>query len=176
MPIEEEGRLHDDVLYDNFITRVYAYSNFRREVLHEPTMKKLIDFHSGYKYLLMAYNQEQYRYLGKLLNGEKTVALAELIDIYFSAFMKTLSKPANRKNHTNALLHILGYLKKSVPSSARQNIVDVIYKYKDGLTPLATPLTLLRHYLSQYGSSYINKQRYFNPYPENIHPIRKHCR
>lgn len=176
MPIEEEGRMHDEQIFDNFIQRVYAYSNFRREVLSQPSIKELLAFHSSYKYLLMAHDQKAYRSLGLLLATSKNVPFNELIDIYFKAFMEALAKPANRSNHTNTLLHILGYLKTSVPSAARQNIVDVIYKYKKGLTPLETPMALLTHYLSQYGSSYINSQRYLNPYPENIHPIRKYCR
>jgi len=176
MPIEEEGRLNDDTLYDNFVMRVYAYNNFRCEVLHQPSLRKLIEFHTSYKYLLMAHNQRQYEHLGRLVAQHKKAPLDELISSYFKDFMQTLAKPANRRDHTNTLLHILGYLKKSVPSSARQHIVDVIYKYKDGMTPLVTPLTLLTHYLGQYGSSYINAQRYLKPYPENIHPIRKYCR
>lgn len=175
MPIEEEGRLNDDVLFDNFVLRVYAYSNFRREVLRQPGLHKLIAFHSTYKYMLMAHEQKAYKSLGKLLASPKTMPFDELLETYFNTFMLALAKPANRNNHTNTLLHILGYLKKSIPSAARQNIVEVIYKYKAGLTPLATPLTLLAHYLDQYGSSYINAQRYLNPYPESLHPIRKHC-
>ena len=176
MPIEEEGRLNDDALYDNFVMRVYAHHNFQREVLHKPSLAKLIEFHSSYKYVLMSQNQKQYKYLGRLVACHKKIALDELINSYFESFMQALAKPADRKNHANTLMHILGYLKKSVPSSARQHIVGVIDKYKQGITPLETPLTLLTHYLGQYGSSYINSQRYLMPYPESIHPIRKYCR
>ncbi len=83
-------------------------------------------------------------------------------------FMVALSTPANKNNHTNTLLHILGYLRTSVPSTARQQIAEVISKYHKGLLPLVTPLTLLKHYLDQYGSSYIRKQRYLAPYPEAL--------
>lgn len=176
MPIEEEGRLNDDTLYDNFVMRVYAYHHFRHEVLHQPSVRKLIEFHASYKYVLMAHSQTQYKHLGQLVASHKRGPLDQLINDYFKRFMQTLSKPANRRGHTNTLLHILGYLKKSLSSAARQDIVDVIYKYKDGITPLATPLTLLTHYLGQYGSNYINGQRYLQPYPENINPVGKYCR
>ena len=174
MPIEEEGRLHDSRLLENFLVRIYAYKNFRQEVLHQPSMHKLIAFHSTYKYVLMAYDQENYRALGRLLGEEKKAPLNDLIHTYFSQFMETLSKLADKKNHTNALLHILGYLKDSVPSVARQHIIDVIYQYKNGFTPLSTPLTLLKHYLDQYGSKYIRAQRYLTPYPENLNPLNKY--
>jgi len=175
MPIEEEGRLNDDVLYDNFVMRVYAYHNFRKEVVELPSILKLIKFHASYKYLLMAHNQNRAKELGRMLSGNQGLSIETLTGRYFEGFMKTLSKPANRGGHTNALLHILGYLKKSVSSASRRNIESTILKYKDGATPLTTPLTLLTHYLEQLGSAYIKRQRYLQPYPENIHPIRKYC-
>ena len=174
MPIEEEGRLHDDRLYDNFVIRIYAYNSFRKDVLKSPSLHNLIQFHSRYKYLLMAHNQVQYRQLGRLLGSPNKPPLDELLDIYFSDFMQALSKPASKKNHANTLLHILGYLKDSVPSQARQHITEVIHKYRKGILPLITPLTLLNHYLSQHGSDYIKSQHYLDPYPESINPIRKY--
>ncbi|MFT7558334.1 MAG: hypothetical protein ACI93R_000228 [Flavobacteriales bacterium] len=174
MPIEEEGRLHDPKLFDNFVVRVYAYHNFRNEVLAEPSVHKLIEFHSRHKYLVMAHNQAQYRSLGHLLAAPKKVGVQELVETYFKNFMQALSKPASKENHTNALLHILGYLKHTVPSPARQNITETIHKYRLGIIPLTTPLTLLNHYLDQYGSDYIKSQSYLAPYPESMNPIRKY--
>ncbi|MEM5536559.1 DUF523 and DUF1722 domain-containing protein [Neptuniibacter pectenicola] len=176
MPIEEEGRLNDDILYDNFVMRVYAHHNFRNEVLAQPSLASLTKFHASYKYILMAHSQQQAKRLGRIVASQKKVPLEKLINSYFAEFMCVLSKPATRKNHTNTLLHILGYLKRSVPSPARNDIAAAILKYKDGITPLATPLALLTHYLGQYASNYINTQRYLQPYPESIHPIRKYCR
>lgn len=171
VPIEEEGQLNDVDLFDNFLLRVYAHHNFRREVMDSPSVKNLIAFHSRYKYMVMAHNQKQYKALGRLLASHNKPAIEDLMTSYFQGFMQALAKPASRKNHTNTLLHILGYLKKSTPSVVRRNIVTIIYNYKEGMTPLTTPLTLLSHYLSQYGSDYIKAQRYLCPYPESIiHP------
>jgi len=171
MPIEEEGRLHDDKLFDNFVLRVYAYSNFKREVLAQPSLHHLMAFHSSYKYLLMAHNQDMCRDLGRLLGVHKSGPLEELIIGYFTGFIDALSKPASRKNHTNALFHILGYLKNNLSPMAREHIVTVIHKYNKGLTPLTTPLTLLKHHLMQHGCDYIKEQRYLEPYPEKISPM-----
>ncbi|UZE96804.1 YbgA family protein [Alkalimarinus alittae] len=168
MPIEEEGRLHDAKLYENFVLRVYAYHDFRTEILAAPSVGKLITFHSRYKYMLMAHNQSAYKQLGRLLGTAKKEQIQLLVDQYFALFMTALSEPASTKNHTNTLLHILGYLRKSIPSQARQSIADVILKYNQGVLPLITPLTLLKHYLDQYGSEYIQNQRYLAPYPESL--------
>tara|TARA_B110000503_G_scaffold109433_1_gene163746 strand:- start:1439 stop:2440 length:1002 start_codon:yes stop_codon:yes gene_type:complete len=171
MPIEEEGRLQDNKLFDNFLLRVYAYSNFRKEVLEQASLHKLIVFHSRYKYLLMAHNQDKCRALGRLLGTHKQASLETLIHSYFRCFIEALSKPASRKNHTNALFHILGYLKGNLPAVAREHIVEVIHNYNKGLIPLTTPLTLLKHHLMQHGSAYIKDQRYLEPYPEKISPM-----
>ena len=174
MPIEEEGRLQDDTLFDNFLLRVYAYSNFKKEVLERPSLHHLMVFHSSYKYLLMAHNQDKARALGRLLGTYGGGSLETLIDDYFRAFIEAISKPASRKNHTNALFHILGYLKHNLSPIAREHIVTKIHNYNKGLTPLTTPLTLLKHYLMQHGTNYIKEQRYLEPYPEKINPMAQY--
>jgi len=177
MPIEEEGRLNDDALFDNFLVRVFASYNFRHEVLQEPSLHKLITFHSTYKYVLLAHNQERYRFLGRLLALKKEVTLEELVNTYQREFMRALQKPAKRGSHTNTLLHILGYLKKWVPASVRNHIAQEIHKYNDGIIPLNTPITLLNHHLQQnHSANIINAKRYLSPYPETLNPITRHCR
>jgi uncharacterized protein YbgA (DUF1722 family)/uncharacterized protein YbbK (DUF523 family) len=168
MPVEEEGRLHDTKIFENFVLRVYAYHNFRTEVIAKPTLHSLIVFHSSYKYILMAHHQLTYKKLGRMLGEPKKIMFDDLLIEYFQLFMQALAKPASKKNHSNTMLHILGYLKTSVPSAARQHILEVIKKYNQGALPLVTPLTLLKHYLDQYGSSYIRQQRYLSPYPESL--------
>lgn len=168
LPIEEEGRLHDDKLYENFVLRVYAHHHFRHEVLESPSVHKLIQFHSSYKYVLMAHNQVLYKELGKRLACIDKNELETALKEYQEAFMEALSSSASRENHTNTLMHILGYLKKTVSAEARQDINEVILKYHRGEIPLTTPLTLLKHYIKQDGSEYIRAQRYLQPYPERL--------
>lgn len=168
MPVEEEGRLHDARLYENFILRVYAHHNFRHEVRQDLCLHKLIAFHSSYKYVLMAHNQSYYRSLGVLLADPKGKPLKQLVERYFFDFMNALAKPASAKNHTNTLFHILGYLKKIVPSATRQNIAEIILRYRREEIPLVVPLMLLKHYIEQEGTRYVRMQRYLQPYPAEL--------
>jgi uncharacterized protein YbgA (DUF1722 family)/uncharacterized protein YbbK (DUF523 family) len=168
LPIEEEGRLHDDKLYENFVLRVYAHHNFRNEVLSAPSVHKLIQFHSSYKYVLMAHNQQLYKELGQRLANIRKENLQDELADYQRSLMEALGKSASRENHTNTLMHLLGYLKKTVSSEARQDIHDVIMQYHRGEVPLNTPLTLLKHYIKQEGSDYIRAQRYLQPYPPRL--------
>lgn len=165
LPVEEEGRLNDSRLRENFILRVYAHHHFRKQVINEPSYHNLLQYHSSYKYLLLAHSQEAYRSLGRKLAESSQRALNELLEEYFTEFMAAISKPASRGGHCNVMLHILGYLKKSVPGEARQNIQDVIFRYQQQEVNLITPITLLSHYIQQYGSDYIRAQRYLEPYP-----------
>lgn len=169
LPLEEEGRLHDPGLRENFILRVYAHHHFRHEVLAEPSLHKLLQFHSSYKYVLMAHSQQAYKGLGRMLGQTAhNQDLNTLLYEYQVQLMAALSQPADRKGHTNVLLHLLGYLKRSVAGEARQHIVDIVQRYRQGQLPLITPLTLLRHYIDQKGSGYVRMQRYLEPYPEEL--------
>lgn len=168
LPLEEEGRLHDHLLRENFILRVYAHNNFRCEVVENPSYHNLIQFHSSYKYVLMAHSQAAYKELGRYLAKAHDQPLDEVIEHYINILMPALAKPATRRAHANVMQHLLGYLKKNVPGQARQNMVDVIDRYRNGKIPLVTPLTLLRHYIDQEGSSYVCAQRYWQPYPEDL--------
>lgn len=168
LPMEEEGRLHDAHLRENFILRVYAHYYYRHEVLAQPSSHAVLQFHSRYKYVLMAHSQTAYKALGRLLADVGDKNIDTLLETYFQQFMLALAKPATRKNHTNTMLHILGYLKRDVASEARQSIVDTIEQYRQGVVPLVTPLTLLSHYIDQTGSDYIRAQRYLKPYPETL--------
>ena len=168
LPVEEEGRLHDDHLRENFILRVYAHNNFRHEVLKAPTLHNLLQFHRSYKYIVMAHSQSSYQQIGRMLANCYNRNIDDVIKEYFGLFMSALSKPAARKGHTNVLLHILGYLKKSVDSASRQKIVQTLEQYRLGNIPLITPLTLLKHYIDMRGNDYIQSQRYLQPYPDEL--------
>lgn len=165
LPIEEDGRLNDPKLRENFLLRVFTHHDFRHSVGESTKMKDLIAFHSRYKYMVMAHSQPIYRELGRLLSGNDPRPTSELRDAYFEILMTTLSKPAQRKNHCNVLMHLIGYLKHAVDVSVRKDIINVVEQYRRGEVNLATPMTLLQHYLKHYGSEYINQQSYFAPYP-----------
>jgi uncharacterized protein YbgA (DUF1722 family)/uncharacterized protein YbbK (DUF523 family) len=168
LPIEEDGRLNDPALRENFLLRVFTHHDFRHNVGETPKMKDLIAFHSRYKYMVMAHSQPVYRQLGRLLSGNDSRPVSELKNVYFDILMTTLSQPAQRKNHCNVLMHLVGYLKHAVDVSVRKDILDVVEQYRRGEVNLATPITLLSHYLKHYGSKYINEQSYFTPYPTSL--------
>ena len=168
LPIEEEGRLHDGPLMENFVLRVFVHHNFRHSVRESLSYHNLLLFHSRYKMVVLAHNQRIYRRLGRMLAEGRNSDLVELSENYFRDLMMALSKPARRGDHANVMLHLLGHLKKSVPGKARQNIVTVIEQYQCGQVPLITPITLLRHYIDREANTYLRAQCYLAPYPEDL--------
>ncbi|RVU29476.1 YbgA family protein [Neptunomonas marina] len=169
LPVEEEGRLHDPILRENFITRVFVYYEWQRSVMEQPTLHKVIQFHSRHKYQLMAHSYEGYRELGKYLATDAPKApLEEVLNTYILRLMEHLTKRANRKSHTNVLMHIMGYLKRDIDSETKQDLLDAIDQYRTSKVNLTVPLALLKHYLKRHGSDYIKSQAYLDPYPHEL--------
>lgn len=168
LPVEEAGRLNDPVLRENFITRVLAYSAWQQVLAQGLSRRVLTEFHSRYKYQLMAHNPLQYKALGKLLGNMAQSDPAELGPRYFSELMAALKKCATRGTHSNVLQHITGYLKQAISAEDKQEMVHVIGQYRLGIVPLVVPLTLLKHHFRQHPNPYIAQQVYLQPHPENL--------
>jgi uncharacterized protein YbgA (DUF1722 family) len=118
--------------------------------------------------MVMAHSQVAYKSLGQLLNGSSELEIEQLFVVYSSQFMQAIAKPAKRTNHFNTLQHIFGYLKTALTPAAKADIINVLERYRNLEVNLATPLSLLNHYIKQYGSDYIQSQYYLNPYPEKL--------
>lgn len=168
LPVEEEARLNDAILRENFIARVFALDDWMRTVEKSPDYHTLLQFHSRQKYLLMAHHYAGYRELGRYLAESHDQPIAEVMAHYRLRFMEHLKHKATRKTHANVLLHLLGYLKKAVDGNDRQELAQLIDDYRQELVPLIVPMTLLKHHFSRLGNEYIDQQTYLNPYPYQL--------
>lgn len=164
LPIEEDGRLHDLLIRENFFIRVFAYHDWKILEQSGFSRSKLTDFHARYKYLIMSHSPKSYQTLGRMLGHMDDPNLSA--QLYFESFMKALQKKATKKSHTNALQHIQGYFKKHLTPQQKIELTDTIMKFHDGVVPLLVPITLINHYLNEYPISYIKQQVYLNPHPE----------
>ena len=168
LPVEEDGRLNDPILRENFLTRVYAYSTWQQLLRAGITRRSLTEFHACYKYQLMAHHPEQYKILGNMLGNLGKNDPREIAPQYFSELMKALKKCATRRTHTNVLQHISGYLKQSISPEDKQEVQYLIGQYLHGIVPLIVPLTLLKHHFRLHPDPYISRQVYLQPHPENL--------
>ena len=168
LPVEEEGRLQDAKLRENFITRVFAYQDFKNNVKSQPSVNALVKFHSRYKYLVMAHSYAGYKSLGRLVANNDGLGLDDLVITYEKELMLVLKKLANAKSHSNVLYHIMGYLKEYLTSQAKQELIQVVEQYRKGIVTLIAPITLINHYIKQFGNDYIAQQAYLSPHPVEL--------
>jgi uncharacterized protein YbgA (DUF1722 family)/uncharacterized protein YbbK (DUF523 family) len=168
LPVEEEGRLNDSALRENFVSRVFVYARWQALCQQGLSKKGLLDFHTRHKLLLMAHSPIAYRELGRLLAQSDNATLDELADRYVERVMEVLKAPASRKRHVNVLQHILGYLRKHVDAARRADLVDVIDDYRRGIVPLIVPVTLLQHHFRSNPHPWISRQVYMNPHPREL--------
>nr|WP_282490388.1 DUF523 and DUF1722 domain-containing protein [Providencia alcalifaciens] len=169
LPVEEDGRLSDPHIRENFIIRVFALHELNELKKNSLNRHSLIDFHTRYKLLLLAHSQPLYRELGRFVaSNNEWDSIDSYFDEYRNKFMNLLQNQATRRNHTNVLMHIQGYFKRYLTSNQRQALSKLILEYRQGTQPLLAPLTLITHYLSEYPDNYLNNQKYFHPYPQSL--------
>lgn len=168
LPIEEEGRLHDPVLLENFVVRVRAYGEWQRLLAEGFTRGAIVAFHSRYKYLLLAHDPAGYRTLGRLVAELGKEDPETFAAHYFPAFMAALRRRATRGTHANVLQHLAGYLRRVLPAEERQELQELITQYREGVVPLVAPLVLLRHHLRRHPDPYLAQQVYLEPHPPRL--------
>jgi uncharacterized protein YbgA (DUF1722 family)/uncharacterized protein YbbK (DUF523 family) len=173
LPVEDEGRLHDPGLRENFIERVFVYQRWREYTKEDGSLGGLVAFHTDHKYLIMAHSQKHYTVLGKMVAGAKKIRKDKLHADYLGMLMDGLRFLATPKKNANVLQHMAGYFKDSLSSDEKKELLDVITNYHDGLVPLIVPITLLRHYVRKYQENYLVRQYYLNPHPLEL-MLRNH--
>lgn len=173
LPVEEEGRLTDPRLRENFVERVFAYRRLRTLFAGRRKVGELVAFHTAHKLLLMAHSPKAYESLGRLVAGAKAVPRAELRERYETEFMRALGAIATAKRQVNVLLHILGYFRMHLDDDSRRELLSVIEDYRRGLVPLIVPITLIRHYVRRFDVTYLRGQIYLEPHPKEL-MLRNH--
>lgn len=169
LPVEDEGRLNDAGLRDNFLVRIFTLDRLQRTLMDgRPTPRALVDFHTDHKYLLMAHNVAAYKRLGQLVARAGTDPLDELVPLYRDELMHALSRPARVPRHVNVLQHLLGYLRDSLDREDRAEIADTIERFREGLLPWVAVRMLLRHHFRRHPDDWVNRQVYLEPYPDEL--------
>ncbi|MGF1731465.1 YbgA family protein [Photobacterium kasasachensis] len=168
LPIEEDGRLQDPVLRENFVFRVFSLNDFYLSTGENISYDAFVKFHSRYKLVLMAHSPIAYKEMGRLVASIKEWDLTEFYVEYRQQFMDAIKNRASKKNNTNVLMHLQGYFKRSLTKEQKQELAELIMSYREGNQPILVPLALINHYLKQYPDPYLQLQTFLNPYPEEL--------
>ncbi|MFO7604502.1 MAG: DUF523 and DUF1722 domain-containing protein [Gammaproteobacteria bacterium] len=173
LPVEEEGRLMDPHLRENFIERVFVYARWQAYATAGMAPADLVEFHTRHKFIIQAHDEMAYRQLGRLVSKAGEGDIAETSARYLSQLMTALKRLATPGTHSNVLQHIMGFLKPNLDSADKQELLALIEDYRLGQVPLIVPVTLIKHYLRLYPDDYINQQFYLNPHPREL-MLRNH--
>ena len=173
VPVEEEGRLHDPVIRENFIERVFAFRRWKDFLKENTGYGGLVDFHTRHKLLIMSHSVKMYRESGSLIAGGSKMKRTDILNQYEKIFMEALAVTATLKKHTNVLMHIMGYFKKQLTSEEKKETLDLIERYRQRQLPLIVPVTMLNHYVKKYKQDYLMKQFYLLPHPAEL-MLRNH--
>lgn len=173
IPVEDDGRLHDPVLRENFIERIFTMRRWRGVLSGKKMLGDLVAFHTVHKLLVLSHSEKHHRQMGKLVAAGKKIPVEEMFKQYEVLLMEALSLKATVSKNTNALQHMMGYFKKHLSSDEKKELLDVIGQYKQGYIPLIVPVTLIKHYTRKYDQPYLKDQVYLNPHPIEL-KLRNH--
>ena len=173
LPVEDEGRLHDPQLRENFIERIFALKGWREVTAQKAGLKPLTDFHTSHKFLILSHSRKHYQQMGQLVARSEPIPLKERFDTYQDLFLEALRIKTTPKKHTDVLLHMMGFFKKELSPDEKQELLEIVEHYKNGLIPLVVPITLILHYVRKYDQPYLKNQYYLEPHPLEL-KLRNH--
>ncbi|MBD1400275.1 YbgA family protein [Pelovirga terrestris] len=168
LPVEEDGRLNDPRLRENFITAIFVLKRWRQLLAAGFGLGRLVEFHTRHKLLIMAHSPQHYRQMGKLVAAGKDFSLTELRENYLAELVAALRLKTTVKKQVNVMQHILGYFKRRLAADEKQEVLELMEHYRQGLVPLIVPLTLLNHFVRKYDQAYLRQQYYLNPHPKEL--------
>ena len=168
LPFEEEGRLMDPVLRENFIERVFVYHRWQQLAGQRLTARRLVEFHTRHKFIVLAHDEKRYRELGRLVATADRRGIAAIGQDYITLLMQALRKPATRTRHSNVLQHLFGFFKNNLDAGDKRELLALIDSYRRGHVPLVVPITLIRHYLRRFPEPYVSAQYYLAPHPDEL--------
>jgi len=173
LPVEDEGRLHDPKLRENFVERIFTLKRWREVLAKKESRGNLVDFHTQHKLLILSHSPKHYQIMGKLVAQAKNIPLKNLYQQYQTILMEALLLKTTPRKNANVLMHMMGYFKEQLSSDEKQELLEVIDHYRQEYIPLIVSMTLINHYVRKYDQPYLKEQVYLNPHPLELQ-LRNH--
>jgi uncharacterized protein YbgA (DUF1722 family)/uncharacterized protein YbbK (DUF523 family) len=164
---EDETRLNNSIIREHFLKRIFVFASFR-DVKYNPSINKLIEFHSNNKFLLMSYNQKQLKFLGNIIASHKKGSLKDIINDYESHLYQAFFKAPRCTSNVNVLQHAFGYFSKHISKKEKDLFLDSINKFINGKISINVPITIIKSWIVRFEENYLKDQTFFDPYPEDL--------
>ncbi len=173
IPVEEEGRLQDPVLREMFVERVFTLRRLRARIRQGKSRENLVEFHTDHKLLILTHGRTRYAEMGKLVAHAKELSLDELYRRYLHHLMEALRLRTTPAKCAGVLMHMMGHFRQFLTSDEKQELLEVIGRYRNRLVPLVVPVTLILHHVRKYDVAYLKRQVFLNPHPVEL-MLRNH--
>ncbi len=139
----------------------------------KPSRGKLVDFHTRNKLLILSHSPNHYQQMGRWVAQGKEFSVKALYARYQTLFLEALKLKATSKKNANVLQHMMGYFKDQLSGDEKQELLDIINRFRQGTLPLIVPMTLVTHYVRKYKQTYLEEQSYLQPHPTELQ-LRNH--
>jgi uncharacterized protein YbgA (DUF1722 family)/uncharacterized protein YbbK (DUF523 family) len=173
LPVEDDGRLHNPRLRENFVERIFALKRWREVMAKKESRGNLVDFHTQHKLLILSHSTKYYQMMGRLVAQAKNIPLKDLYQQYQTLLMEALQLKTTSNKNANVLQHMMGYFREKLTSDGKKELLEVIENYRQEVIPLIVPISLINHYVRKYDQTYLKQQVYLNPHPLELQ-LRNH--
>lgn len=167
LPIEDEGRLRNFAIREHFLRRLFTVARFRR-IRRQGRMRDIVQFQAENKFLLMAYNEKEFRIMGRIVANQDKRRVSQVYADYGEHLHRALARAPRHATYINVLMHAMGHFSEKLSREEKKFFLGLLEKYRRGKIPLSSDLQVLLAWGARFGEDYLMNQTFFRPYPEEL--------
>ena len=158
LPIENEGRLKNYNIRDNFFTRIFFINNLKNN-------KNIIEFHKNNLLLLKSYDEESTNEVSDILNENR---MEDQVHQYKEKVLNIVSNQRKKENKLSIIIKVFEKYKNMLNEEEINMFNGLIESYENQRIPFSTLEVVIKMYATRFKDKDILNQTFFYPYPENI--------
>ena len=158
LPIENEGRLKNYNIRDNFFTRIFFINNLKNN-------KNIIEFHKNNLLLLKSYDEESTNEVSDILNENR---MEDQVHQYKEKVLNIVSNQRKKENKLSIIIKVFKKYKNMLNEEEINMFNGLIESYENQRIPFSTLEVVIKMYATRFKDKDILNQTFFYPYPENL--------
>lgn len=158
LPIENEGRLKNYNIRDNFFTRIFFINNLKNN-------KNIIEFHKNNLLLLKSYDEESTNEVSDILNENR---MEDQVHQYKEKVLDIVSNQRKKENKLSIIIKVFEKYKNMLNEEEINMFNGLIESYENQRIPFSTLEVVIKMYATRFKDKDILNQTFFYPYPENL--------
>lgn len=158
LPIENEGRLKNYNIRDNFFTRIFFINNLKNN-------KNIIEFHKNNLLLLKSYDEESTNEVSDILNENR---MEDQVHQYKEKVLNIVSNQIKKENKLSIIIKVFEKYKNMLNEEEINMFNGLIESYENQRIPFSTLEVVIKMYATRFKDKDILNQTFFYPYPENL--------